>query len=213
MGTDFKLFLCVLCRGAKTTVTFACSSCCFVHVQVFPDAVVSQTLSPSHLLRSTLTIPYSSHNHSGTYHCNIIDGTSETETLTDRQLGLCEVQCFPFVTVSNPATITVLGKWPIVHILEKTHQSVLLVYVYHIHKTHHREFNKWRSSVGQVFICGSGVWVSTAYTGSQTTTAMEMEWNHSWWIFKCNTWHISSFHVCLDKPPKEIQCHFLCTLD
>ena len=81
-----------------------------MHVQVFPDAVVSQTLSPSHLLRSTLTIPHSSLNHAGTYHCSIIDGTNEAETLTERLYGLCELQCFPFITASNPATITVIGK-------------------------------------------------------------------------------------------------------
>ena len=76
--------------------------------QVFTDAVESTDLSDRHFLHSTLSISHMSHSHTGTYHCNIEDGTDKGNR--KRLLGLCNHNpCLPFITASNPAVITVLG--------------------------------------------------------------------------------------------------------
>ena len=81
----------------------------FVHMQVFPDAVEFQNLSTDHLLHSTLHISHISHNHTGTYYCNIVDGTNEQKPI--RYPALCANHpCYPFITASNPARVTVLGR-------------------------------------------------------------------------------------------------------
>lgn len=87
--------------------------CCFLLTQVFPEAIVSQDVSPSHFLHSTLHIHHTSHLHTGTYHCNTVDGTDENENRsTQRQPGdLCEsLSCAPFITASNPAVVTIIGE-------------------------------------------------------------------------------------------------------
>jgi hypothetical protein len=76
---------------------------------VFPDAVESHNLSTDHLLRSTLHISHTSHNHTGTYHCNVVDGTDEREPTRLRSLCFY-LPCYPYITASNPATVTVLGR-------------------------------------------------------------------------------------------------------
>ena len=91
----------------------------FVHSQVFPDAVESHNLSTDHLLQSTLHITHTSHNHTGTYHCNIVDGTNEGELATFSSL-CANHPCHPFITASNPATITVLGRPPLSTVSLKT---------------------------------------------------------------------------------------------
>jgi hypothetical protein len=80
----------------------------FNNTRVFPEVLESVELSGTGFLSSTLFVPQATHSHTGTYHCNIEDGT---DRVTQRRVpGLCwKLPCLPFITASHPATVTVLG--------------------------------------------------------------------------------------------------------
>ena len=97
----------------------------YIHfMQVFPDADISQ-YRISDTLHSTLNISHLSHNHSGMYHCNIVDGTNEgTNEGREYKMTLCETfTCVPFITASTTAVIHVLGQYVL------TYQNISLVSV------------------------------------------------------------------------------------
>ncbi|CAI8017226.1 L-gulonolactone oxidase, partial [Geodia barretti] len=92
----------------------------------FSRGVRVSEVSGTGFLRSTLFVPRATHGHTGTYHCNIEDGT---DRVTQRRApGLCwKLPCLPFITASHPATITVLGNSTVEEAVEiQSCSSVLL---------------------------------------------------------------------------------------
>ena len=99
-----------------------CAKCSFSFLsryQAFPEATNLQIVHSSQYLTSTLHIPHTSHPHTGTYHCYVVDGTAENVEVWSRPPFACKVRhmcrgsgppCQAFITASNPATVTVIGQ-------------------------------------------------------------------------------------------------------